>query len=247
MRTPTMAELLEISVKKGLIHAHMSMPAEVTTVYLDKNMVDVKPKTKIPIRNQEGEIDGISIAIIRSVPIQYPGGGGFRLTFPVAVGDPCWLIFGDYSLDTWKSAGVEGKVEDIRYHHLTDAVAIFGIRPFDFAVTSPADGMTMGKEGGPQVKATATAIELGGNTDAAVKGNVYRTAEGVANGSIQSALTAIATGFGTLAVHPALGGSPALPVPTLAAAAAGGAAAASAIGTLEAGAASYLSNTVKVI
>jgi hypothetical protein len=46
----------------------------------------------------------------------------------VSPGDPCLLIFSDRSLDSWLDRGGEVDPIDLRRHHLSDAVAILGVR-----------------------------------------------------------------------------------------------------------------------
>lgn len=62
------------------------------------------------------------------VPVVFPSGGGFTLTFPIQEGDECLLFFNDRQLDNWFAQGA-GQAPTIgRLHDLSDAFALVGIR-----------------------------------------------------------------------------------------------------------------------
>ena len=62
------------------------------------------------------------------VPVVFPAGGGFTLTFPVAQGDECVVVFNDRELDNWLSTGAGSTPTTGRLHDLSDGLAIVGIR-----------------------------------------------------------------------------------------------------------------------
>ncbi|MDD0875597.1 Gp138 family membrane-puncturing spike protein, partial [Xylella fastidiosa] len=41
------------------------------------------------------------LPVLQDVPVSFPRGGGFVMTFPVAPGDECELIFQDRCIDAW--------------------------------------------------------------------------------------------------------------------------------------------------
>ena len=86
--------------------------------------------------------------MIPGVPVVSPGGGGYRITFPIAKDDTCLLVFADGSLDRWLSG--DGKEVDPEFDHAHGpmaAVAIIGLRPFGAALSSaPTDEMSIGKD-----------------------------------------------------------------------------------------------------
>lgn len=66
--------------------------------------------------------------IIKKVPVCFPGGGGFTLTFPIAKGDECILIFHDRQLAEWATNGAGQPPTIGRTHDLSDAIALVGLR-----------------------------------------------------------------------------------------------------------------------
>jgi len=76
----------------------------------------------------KGQLNGKSVAIppLVDVPVIFPRGGGVTLTFPIAAGDECLVIFADRCIDFWwQSGGIQEPV-DPRQHDLSDAIAIVG-------------------------------------------------------------------------------------------------------------------------
>ena len=63
--------------------------------------------------------------------MQFPGAGGYRITFPVAEGDTGLLLFAESSLDKWLVSGGTVDPEDDRRHDLTDAVFLPGCATLD--------------------------------------------------------------------------------------------------------------------
>ncbi len=64
---------------------------------------------------------------VTHAPVVFLGGGGARLTFPVARGDECLLLVASRSLDRWSAFGGEVDPQDNRHHHLTDAIVLVGL------------------------------------------------------------------------------------------------------------------------
>ena len=70
-----------------------------------------------------------TLPILDDVPVVFPRAGGFSLTFPVAIGDECIVVFQDMAIDNWwQSGGVQAQPDGKLYRHdIGDAVAIFGV------------------------------------------------------------------------------------------------------------------------
>ncbi len=57
-----------------------------------------------------------------------PSGGAGYLTFPVAAGDVCLVLFNDRDFDTFWSTGSIDVPNSLRTHDLSDGLAIVGFR-----------------------------------------------------------------------------------------------------------------------
>jgi hypothetical protein len=69
-----------------------------------------------------------SYPVLASVPVYFPSGGGFTLTFPVSPGDECLVIFNDRQIDNWLTSGAGNAPSVPRLHDLSDGVALVGLR-----------------------------------------------------------------------------------------------------------------------
>jgi hypothetical protein len=122
-----------------------------------------------------------SLPQLSNVAVALPRAGGFSLTFPIAAGDECLVVFADMCYDAWwQSGGTANNQAERRRHDLTDGIAIFGIWSqqrllADYSTDSVQlrsdDGttvvgveegeVTMTPDGGvTQIVATAGAIQL---------------------------------------------------------------------------------------
>jgi hypothetical protein len=66
-------------------------------------------------------------------PVYFPSGGGFTLSFPVAAGDECLLVFSERAIDMWWQNGIKltkngaQLPSEYRTHDLSDAFVFVGI------------------------------------------------------------------------------------------------------------------------
>lgn len=66
-------------------------------------------------------------SLLKQVPFVVIGGGQANLTFPIAKGDNCLLLFCDYEIDRWWDTGESLPSNFERKHDISDAFAIVGI------------------------------------------------------------------------------------------------------------------------
>lgn len=63
-------------------------------------------------------------------PLMIPSGGLGYMTFPVAAGDQCVILFNDRDIDTWWTTGSPNSAPNsARLHDLNDALVFVGVRP----------------------------------------------------------------------------------------------------------------------
>ena len=158
----TLADAMKAAVRRGLREARVALPGRLEAYDASQARADVFPLLREEYFDEEGLRQSERLPIVRDVPVVFPGAGGFRLTFPVAVGDSCLLLFSDRSLDTWLTGGGEADPVDPRAHHLSDAVALLGLRDFGHAWRgADTPGLTLGEDGGAQIHIEAGTIRLG--------------------------------------------------------------------------------------
>lgn len=64
---------------------------------------------------------------IHDVPVVYPAGGGYSITFPLVEDDPVLLVFSQRGMTQWKSSMDTAEPDVGVFHALNDAIAIPGI------------------------------------------------------------------------------------------------------------------------
>jgi hypothetical protein len=123
-----------------------------------------------------------TLPILDDVPFVFPSAGGWNLTFPIAIGDECLVIFADMAFDMWwQNGGVQKQPDGALYRHdIGDGIAIFGIRSnpralvnysTDSAQLRSDDSSVVIDLAPGQITATAPAIEVlntGGTAQALV-------------------------------------------------------------------------------
>lgn len=71
----------------------------------------------------------VDYPILVDCPVVVLGGGGVAsLTFPIAKGDECLVLFNDRDIDNWFASGQIGPVATPRLHSISDGFALVGIR-----------------------------------------------------------------------------------------------------------------------
>ncbi|WP_334016396.1 Gp138 family membrane-puncturing spike protein [Burkholderia cepacia] len=88
----------------------------------------VQPTIKIPIRANDGTVVTAALPPVVDCPVQFPSGGNCTLTFPVAPGDECLLVFASRSVDAWWQSGGVQEQAALRMHDLSDGFALLGFR-----------------------------------------------------------------------------------------------------------------------
>jgi hypothetical protein len=102
---------------------HTSGPGIIQSFDADKQTAVVQPVVQKFFRGKGFK----PLPKLMDVPVQFPRGGGFVLTFPVAKGDECLLVFSERAIDTWWESGGVQPPHEFRMHDLSDACAIVGI------------------------------------------------------------------------------------------------------------------------
>jgi hypothetical protein len=182
--SPTLAQVLDAALTRRQGELHTALPGRVESYDAEKQVADVQPLVQALALAEDGTRSAVSLPVLPAVPVVFPGGGGYRATYPLAKGDTVLLVFAEASLDAWQPRGGVVAPPDTRRHHLADCVAIAGLHDDAHAWTGAAtDAATWGKDGGPQVVARSGGIELGGDaanppTEVAVLGSTYLDDEG---------------------------------------------------------------------
>ncbi len=70
----------------------------------------------------------IDYPVLLDCPVVVLGGGGAGLTFPIAPGDECIVLFNDRDINTWFQGNSSAGNPTPRLHSLADGIALVGVR-----------------------------------------------------------------------------------------------------------------------
>lgn len=167
--TPTLWEAVMHVLNETVASWFTSLPGRIESYDPTTQSCSVQPLIKEVTRGEDGAREVKPLAIVNGVPVVFPGGGGYHLTFPLAKGDTVLLVMSTWSLDRWKAKGGTVDPEDERRQDISDAVAFAQLRDFTNAIPDvPTDGMSIGHNDGPRIKITTSQIQAGGTAKLAL-------------------------------------------------------------------------------
>lgn len=97
---------------------------------------------------------------IINVPVIVLGGAGAHLTFPIASGDHCVLLFNDRDMDIWLMSGQTTPPNTDRLHSLADAIALVGLNSFNAPIASYDTARAVLRNGTAKVGVNTNAIQI---------------------------------------------------------------------------------------
>lgn len=97
--------------------------------------VSVQPSIRGRVAQPDGSESKVDLPLLVDVPVIFPAGGGFTLTYPIAQGDECLVAFSSRCIDSWWQSGGIGDPLEHRQHDLSDGFALVG--PFSQARVLP--------------------------------------------------------------------------------------------------------------
>jgi len=116
-------EAYKAHVDGALKNLHTMLPGIVQSFDPVTQTASVQPAIQ-RVFNEKGAV-GLPVCV--DVPVCFPGGGDFYLTFPVKQGDECILIFSERCIDFWHMNGGLQLPAEYRLHDLSDAFAVVGV------------------------------------------------------------------------------------------------------------------------
>jgi hypothetical protein len=129
-RAPELAEVIRQAIESRVAQVNVSLPARVERYDAATQKVDAKPLVMSFYRDETDTRRPESLPIVASVPVAFPQGGGYALTFPLQVGDIGTLVWSQLSLDRWLSGqGQEVDPEIDHLHGLSDGIFFRGCAP----------------------------------------------------------------------------------------------------------------------
>lgn len=161
LRRPEISEVIRRHIESGQVDSYSAMPARVERYDAAKQQADCKPVVKRNYVDEAGDDQVEQLPVVPCVPVLFPGGGPFRITFPLAKGDLVLLVFSQLPLDAWV-AGDGSEVDPEVRAGPADAIAIPILKTFGAPWQSaPTDHATMGADQGVQLHLRSDVIVAG--------------------------------------------------------------------------------------
>lgn len=108
-------------------NVHTCLPGRISSFDPDTRKASVKPLIKL--KNKNGST--LEIPLISDVPVVFPGGENFQLSWPVKSGDNCVMLFAETGIGNYlNGSGQVVDADDMSRFSLTDAICIPGLSTF---------------------------------------------------------------------------------------------------------------------
>lgn len=175
-----------------------ALPGIVQSFDAVKKTCVVQPALQAKVLNKDGSSSWVTLPLLVDCPVFFPSGGGLTLTFPIAVGNGCLVVFASRCIDSWwQSGGIQVQAE-LRMHDLSDGFVFVGVDPVPEvpAAISTTEAQLRTNDG-----LTYVAVNPNGNVTVHAAGSIGAMAAG--------AITAVAGG----AVSVTAGGTISLTAP----------------------------------
>jgi len=131
-----LATLLDMTKSDTMFAINCHAVGTIQSFDSDKQTAEVSINYKRVIYGKAGDPPTLAdYPILVDVPVIVLSGGLGALTFPIAQGDTCLLLFNDRDLDNWFSSGQVVGPATPRMHSFSDAIALVGVH----SLKSPID------------------------------------------------------------------------------------------------------------
>lgn len=114
---------IKAQVEGALKDVHTCLPGIIESYDPGTQTASVQPAIKRVFSAQ----GAVNLPLCVDVPVAFPGGGDFYMTFPVERGDECILQFSERCIDYWFVNGGVQLPAEYRTHDLSDAFATVGV------------------------------------------------------------------------------------------------------------------------
>jgi hypothetical protein len=153
-RAPKLEELLRTAGEALQARIWTALPGVVQSYNAAKQTVVVQPAINGRQRLSNGRWSPTQMPLLLDCPVQWQGGGGATLTFPIKAGDECLVVFSSRCIDRWFGKGfasggtpekpnAENDPPQYRMHNLSDGFALVGVRSLPRALPVDTDNATL--------------------------------------------------------------------------------------------------------
>lgn len=183
-----LSELIRSGIFEYLKDVHTALPGIIDSFDAKTQLASVRPAVKRVFRSSDGEgerLDCVELPLVIRVPVVFPSGNGWHLTFPVKPGNECLLIFSERTIQEWRTQGGVREPSNKRFHSLTDGIAIMGLHSEPQAIKNYSQTAIELRTNGNKISIDNGLTTLEGNVkingdveingDTTQKGNIAQT------------------------------------------------------------------------
>lgn len=164
-------QYLRSSILSELKNVHTMLPGIISKYDATLQTVEVQPSIKRIFIGQ----GAVNLPLCVDVPVVFPQGGNFAITFPIAAGDECLIFFSERAIDYMFEFGGIQEPSEYRMHDLSDGFAFIGFnskpRKLSSVQTDGAELRT--RDRSKYLKITADGFIINGNIT--LTGNITQT------------------------------------------------------------------------
>lgn len=160
------AEALRRILESDRLDLHTGMPGRVRSFDRQAQTAEIELGLRrvIPAGDEDEDDQVEDYPILPDVPICYPRGGGFRISWPLSVGDHVWVMFSDGDLNAWRGSGSTSDPGVATRHGLSGAVCYPGVHHRGGANGNATDTtLRIEREGGPVFEIDTAEVRCGGS------------------------------------------------------------------------------------
>lgn len=137
-RQASLAEVIRTGINAALLELRTALPGTIESYDEATQLASVRLGIRRQYETEDGSIESVEIPKLVDVPVVFPRAGGFALTFPVAAGDGCLVVFCERDIGGWMETGRVQDPVTRRRHDYSDAVAFVGLSAKPNALSSAA-------------------------------------------------------------------------------------------------------------
>jgi len=155
-----LSELLDTHARVICGRIHTGFVARVRSYDATRQTCEAAPIVRQRYLNGDSE----RIPVISNIPVKFPSGGGYAITFPLIKGDDVFLSFAERSIDEWKAQGnPDIDPQSKRRFDLADATAYPIRSPSNALQSADASAMVLGEDSpsGLKIRINGGKISIG--------------------------------------------------------------------------------------
>lgn len=145
-QTPQLADVIDEAIENRLDHVFTGTVGRVLSYDTVRQMVTVQPLIKHIYIDERGDRVADTHPPLQGIPVQFPGAGAYRITWPINKGDLVLLVGVSENIDRLKASD-GAKVIDPKFtlrFNLSNTVALPGFHTFGkVPTTAPTDALVV--------------------------------------------------------------------------------------------------------